>query len=79
MRSLSTMQSVSDILDKMDGASAVAKILHLPTTTVASWKSRNSIPVDHWTGLVEAARERGLDGLTYEQLVTIHTDQRVAS
>lgn len=79
MRSLSTMQSVSDILDKMDGASAVAKILHLPTTTVASWKSRNSIPVDHWTGLVEAARERGLD-LTNDALVSIHTaDQRVAS
>lgn len=73
------MQSVSDILEKFNGASAVAKILHLPTSTVASWKSRNSIPVDHWSELVEAARQRGIDDLTYEKLVNLHTDQRVES
>lgn len=73
------MQTVSDIIAKLDGASAVAKLLQLPATTVASWKSRESIPVDRWSEIVEIARERGLDGVTYEQLVRMHTDQRVAS
>lgn len=74
------MQSVSDIIEKLDGSTAVAKLLHLPATTVASWKDRGSIPVERWSGLVDVARERGLDELTYEKLVEVHTpDQRVAS
>lgn len=69
------MQSVSDIIDKLDGASAVAKLLHLPATTVASWKSRKSIPPKRWAGIVEAARERGVEEVTYEKLVEVHTER----
>lgn len=72
------MKSVSDIIDALGGSSAVAGALKLPATTTASWKSRNSIPVEHWPKLTAAALERGVEDLTYETLVSAHTDRVVS-
>lgn len=70
------MKSVQNFIDELGGASEVAKVLDKATTTVASWKQRKSIPVEHWAELVEVARQRGVDGYDYEALVTIHTPER---
>ena len=79
MRSMSAMGRISDLLETLGGAAEVAKARGKPYSTVASWKARNAIPVDEWPGLVNAARLRGVEELTYEKLVEVHTSQRGAS
>lgn len=69
------MRTVSDIIDKLGGATVVADLLGLKAaTTAASWKQRNSIPVEHWSKLVEASRDVDeLRDLSYGELVALHT------
>ena len=73
------MDTVSDIIQKFNGASVLARQLDLPATTVASWKHRSSIPVEHWTSLVELAERSEILGLTYEKLVQIHSSRAPVS
>lgn len=73
------MASVSDLIATLGGAAEVAKARGKPYSTVASWKARNSIPLDEWSGLLDLARERGVENVSYERLISLHTDQRVAS
>jgi len=66
------MQSVPEIIEKLGGATALADHLGIKaTTTVASWKDRKSIPIEHWPKLLEVASSQGLD-LDYERLVHLH-------
>lgn len=70
------MRSVSALIDDLGGDTAVAGVLGLKAaTTVASWKARKSIPVKHWPRVVNAARERGLDDVSYENLVSMHSER----
>jgi hypothetical protein len=66
------MRSVSDFIEVLGGSTTVASLLGLPGTTVASWKGRKSIPVEHWPKLLEIARDRGIEGGDYEMLVGLH-------
>ena len=65
------MRSASDFIDALDGSTAVAALLDLPATTVASWKSRNSIPVQHWSALIQSAEAKGVAGITLETLAKL--------
>lgn len=67
------MKPVPTLIDRLGGYRTVAALMGLAPTTVASWKSRNSIAVEHWPKLISAARERGLEGISYEKLVEIHS------
>lgn len=75
------MGSVPNLIDELGGYRAVASFLSLPPTTVASWKSRGSIAVEHWPKIVEVARERGVVGVTFDELVALHAapPEQVAS
>lgn len=74
------MASISKFIEDCGGAAEVAKARGKPYSTVASWKDRNSIPIDEWPGLLELAHQRGIDDASYEALVMMHTtDQRVSS
>lgn len=74
------MRSVSDFIERLGGATSIALFLSTPTeripaTTVASWKSRNSIPVEHWPRLMDLAREREVRDCDYATLVGLHVPQ----
>lgn len=66
------MRSVTEIIDALGGTTAVAAARGLPATTVASWKTRGSIPCVYWPPLVDDARERRVTGVTLQRLVDIH-------
>ena len=72
MRIIPAMNNIPDIVEGLGGATALAEHLGMAMTTVASWKARHSIPVEHWPKLLEIATSQGID-LSYEQLVHIHT------
>ena len=74
------MQSISALINDLGGPTKAAELLGLPAaTTVASWRKRGSIPVDHWPRVLEVARERGLQDLNYEKLVEMHVTDKVSA
>ena len=68
------MCSVYTIFETLGGPTKVARILGVGFTTASEMKRRGSIPVKYWPKLVEACEASGVDGVTYERLVTMHTE-----
>jgi hypothetical protein len=66
------MKSIDDILSLWPSVADLGRDLCVPYSTVAAWKQRGSIPVTYWRGLTDAARSRGLRGVTSELLVELH-------
>lgn len=64
--------SPSHAIELLGGPKAVADLTNRPFTTVASWASRQSIPVDAWSGLIDLANEKQVEGFTYEALAKAH-------
>jgi hypothetical protein len=62
------MKTAAKIIDELGGSTALASALALPATTVASWKSRASIPVQHWPALITRAKAMDVKGITFETL-----------
>jgi hypothetical protein len=69
--------SVAELIDACGGPSAVGGKLQIPATTIASWKSRGSIPVNYWPDLLGAARESGVE-LSNDKLVELHAKESAA-
>jgi hypothetical protein len=72
------MSTIPEFIDACGGATKVAKVRNLPLSTVASWKARNSIPVDEWPALLELARQCEIEGVSYETMVLMHTQNQSA-
>jgi hypothetical protein len=73
MRSFRAMiETPSQAIGLLGGAAAVSERTKRPLTTVASWVSRESIPVDAWPELIEMARGGDIKGITYETLAKAH-------
>ncbi len=68
------MQNVPELFEKFGGPTKVAQILGVGFTTASEMKRRGSIPVRYWPMLVDACRDRGIKGVTYETLVKLHTE-----
>jgi hypothetical protein len=73
------MRGPAELIDDLGGAAFVAKEIGRPVTTVASWKSRKSIPVDQWSSLIKLARQEKLENVTYEKIALLHADQSEAA
>ena len=66
------INSPSHAIELLGGRKAVAGLIERPLTTVASWETRASIPVDVWPQLIKLANKKHLDGFTYESLALAH-------
>ncbi len=66
------MKGVEEILALWPSNADLGRDLGVPYPTVAAWKQRGSIPVAYWRNLIDAARSRGLRGVTSELLVELH-------
>ncbi len=64
------MNTFADVIDAF-GPGEMATILGVKPQRVYTMRFRNSIPVDHWSVLVKAAPDAGVDGLTLELLAKI--------
>lgn len=67
------MNTVEDVFAKFKKTSAFADALGLKLSAASEMRRRSSIPVRYWSQLVDAAHERGLEEITYDTLVKIHT------
>lgn len=66
------IDSPSHAIELLGGAKAVAAHIRRPATTVASWRDRQSIPVEVWAALIGIASESRIKGFTYEALAAAH-------
>lgn len=67
------MLSVSTLFQNLGGPTKVARILDVGTSTASEMRRRGSIPVKHWPKLVKACASEGVEGVTYERLVEMHS------
>jgi hypothetical protein len=66
------INSPAHAIERLGGVKALRVSLKKHLTTVASWETRNSIPVAWWPKLISLAETQGLEGFTYEALALAH-------
>jgi len=69
------MQTFTDIIDAWPSRQILAEDLQVGVTKIAVWRHRRSIPPAHWLALVEAARHRGVNGVSLEDLARIAAER----
>jgi hypothetical protein len=70
------MQSIPQIIDAFGGASAFARVIGRGASTASEMKRTGSINARYWEEVVEAARARGIAGVTLECLARLHARKR---
>jgi hypothetical protein len=65
------MHSFSDIIAAFGGVVPFRDALGLPDVNARQMKQRDSIPAHYWPRTVEAAHERGVEGVTLEVLANL--------
>ncbi|WP_428351821.1 carph-isopro domain-containing protein [Lichenifustis flavocetrariae] len=60
--------SPSDIIEKIGVTFLASALGHKNVSTVSSWKSRGSIPVQYWGDVIAAAQARDVRGITLRVL-----------
>ena len=79
MRSVRAMiDSPSRAITLLGGTKSVADSIGRPLTTVASWVTRESIPVEIWPDLIALADKRKVGSITYKALTLAHAAQAPA-
>lgn len=78
------MQSLDDLIDAFGGLTEFGKACGYAENHSARGsdiKRRGSIPVDRWPGLIAAAQDRNIPGVTPDFLMHLHapTDAEAAS
>lgn len=66
------MQSFADVFEAFGGASPFARAIGIPESHGRTMKARGSIPPAYWPRTVNAARELGVSGVTFELLANLH-------
>ena len=56
------------VCDRLGGRKAVAEALGIGLNALANWRARGGIPPRHWPALVDLARARGIEGVTWDTL-----------
>lgn len=72
------MQTFIQIISRWDGADKLAEDLGVPASHVRTMIARNSVSPEHWPRMVEGAKQRGIEGLTYEHLVHAYANRHAA-
>src|SRR5688572_7489513 len=63
------MRSHKQIIELWPNRADFARDVDVSYQTARQWHARDGIPVRYWPAVIEAARERCLDGVTLEVLV----------
>jgi acid phosphatase class B len=66
------MNDHRDIIDRWPSTRAFAEDLGLPYVNVNMMRQRRSINVRHWDRVIEAAKERGIRGISLKLLASTY-------
>ncbi len=69
----------ADVISKWPNAGALARDIGQNRGTVKQWRRRESIPPEHWLSVENAARRRGIEGVTVFALAEIAASERAVA
>lgn len=72
------MRTLDDIIQSLGGSQDVAALLGVTVQAISNMKARNSVSPVHWPALVQAGRERGIEWLTLDLLMSMRGRPRGA-
>lgn len=58
------------LMEELGGMSALAAALGVGVSAVVNWRTRG-VPARQWAAIVELARERGAERVTFERLAAM--------
>jgi hypothetical protein len=67
-----------DLFDRWERPARLAADLGISRQNLRMMRTRRSIPVRFWPGLIASARRRGIGGLSYDLLVRLHVPDAFA-
>lgn len=70
------LSSPAEAIALLGGHKILSGRIQRPLTTVASWATRESIPVEVWSKIIDLAKACGVKGVTYETLARAHAPTR---
>ncbi len=70
------MTCIESFFQAFAGPANFGRAIGVSTEHAAQMRRRRSIPADYWPRLIEAARERGIDGITFESLAEARPARR---
>lgn len=68
------MDSFASVIDAF-GVKVVAELIGVKESHVRVMKTRGSIPAEYWGVLIEAAPERGIEGIDFSLLRRLRTQK----
>lgn len=69
------MKDTDFIFEAFGGTGAFARVIGKPIEHASVIRVRDRIPVAYWQAIVDAAQEQGIEGITYERLVELHSSK----
>jgi hypothetical protein len=70
------MNSVPELIDAFGGPTAFSRVIEKGPSTASEMKRSRSIGIQYWPKVIEAAAERGLQGVTTDLLMRIHLREK---
>ncbi len=70
------MNTFRDVIDKWPSLRDFAADIGVQYVTAQVMRWRGSINADHWDAVVQAAKQRGFDGITIELLAKLKRDAK---
>jgi hypothetical protein len=72
------INSFSEVIDKLGGPAAFGRAVGMTPNTAKQARRRDSLSPEYFSDAANAARERGIAGVTVERLVQLAAERRKA-
>ena len=69
------MKDAKDLISKWDTIAKFAEATGQPYERACQWHKRNCIAPEHFPAVIEASKERGLQGVSFEFLHRIRSEE----
>lgn len=73
------METFADIIGLWPSAETLGEDIGVCGVTVRAWRNRNSIPSNRWADVIAAAKARGFDSVTPDEMTKIAAATRTAA
>lgn len=75
----SPMKDIDTIFSELGGTGKVADFLDVKPSAASEMRRRKSVPVKYWPKLVFACTVNGVEGVSYDALVSLHSEKASAA